>query len=115
MPTLFRFLVVVAVLAGLGFAAMFALATLVEPEPREITVPIPASAACRRDERARRLAGLFLDMLAAERGAAANTLDAYRRDLDDYARFPRGKTASTPPRPSRPRSGPSWRASRNGA
>jgi integrase/recombinase XerD len=28
---------------------------------------------------------LFLDMLAAERGAAANTLAAYRRDLDDFA------------------------------
>jgi integrase/recombinase XerD len=28
---------------------------------------------------------LFLDMMAAERGAAANTLDAYRRDLDDVA------------------------------
>jgi integrase/recombinase XerD len=27
---------------------------------------------------------LFLDMLAAERGAAANTLIAYRHDLDDY-------------------------------
>jgi integrase/recombinase XerD len=26
----------------------------------------------------------FLDMLAAERGAARNTLDAYRRDLSDY-------------------------------
>ena len=42
MPTLFRFLVVVAVLAGLGLAAMYALATLVQPEPREITVPIPS-------------------------------------------------------------------------
>jgi hypothetical protein len=42
-PTLFRFLFVVAILAGLGFAAVFALATLVEPEPREITVPIPGS------------------------------------------------------------------------
>lgn len=30
---------------------------------------------------------LFLEMLAAERGAAQNTLDAYRRDLDDYAGF----------------------------
>ncbi len=40
-PTLFRFLFVVAILAGLGFAAMFALATLVNPEPREITVPVP--------------------------------------------------------------------------
>jgi len=42
-PTLFRFLVVVAILAGIGFAAIFALATLVEPEPREISVPIPSS------------------------------------------------------------------------
>ena len=31
-----------------------------------------------------RLAALYLDMLAAERGVAANTLAAYRRDLDDY-------------------------------
>src|ERR1700680_4973153 len=30
---------------------------------------------------------LFLDMLAAERGAAANTLAAYRGDLDDFAAF----------------------------
>lgn len=43
MPTLFRFLVVIAVLAGLAYAAMFALATLVEPEPREMTTTIPAS------------------------------------------------------------------------
>ena len=28
---------------------------------------------------------LFLDMLAAERGASANTLDAYRRDLEDFS------------------------------
>jgi integrase/recombinase XerD len=28
---------------------------------------------------------LFLDMLAAERGASANTLSAYRRDLDDLS------------------------------
>jgi len=28
---------------------------------------------------------LFLDMLAAERGASSNTLDAYRRDLTDFA------------------------------
>ena len=43
MPTLFRFLFVLAILAGLGFAAMFALATLIHPEPREITVPVPSS------------------------------------------------------------------------
>lgn len=27
---------------------------------------------------------LFLDMLSAERGAAANTIEAYRRDLTDF-------------------------------
>jgi integrase/recombinase XerD len=31
------------------------------------------------------LIDLYLDMLAAERGAAANTLDAYRRDLADFS------------------------------
>ena len=34
-----------------------------------------------------RLIASFLDMIAAERGAAANTLDAYQRDLADYAAF----------------------------
>lgn len=33
------------------------------------------------------LIDLFLEMLAAERGAAANTLLAYRRDLEDYCAF----------------------------
>lgn len=36
---------------------------------------------------------LFLDMMAAERGAAANTLAAYRRDLEDYAGFLAGAGA----------------------
>jgi integrase/recombinase XerD len=44
--------------------------------------------------------GLFLDMMATERGASGNTLDAYRRDLDDYADYLAGrkrdfKTAAT--------------------
>ncbi|MEN3931637.1 site-specific tyrosine recombinase XerD [Microvirga sp. W0021] len=34
-----------------------------------------------------RLLNLFLDMLAAERGAAENTLAAYRRDLESYLDF----------------------------
>jgi integrase/recombinase XerD len=34
-----------------------------------------------------KLTGLFLDMLAAEQGAGANTLDAYRRDLTDLSEF----------------------------
>lgn len=32
----------------------------------------------------------FLEMLAAERGAALNTLESYRRDLDDFAGFVSG-------------------------
>ena len=34
-----------------------------------------------------KLIGLFLDMLAAEQGAGINTLDAYRRDLEDFSAF----------------------------
>jgi hypothetical protein len=41
MPSLFRFLAILAVIAGLGYAAMFALATLVDLTPREITVTVP--------------------------------------------------------------------------
>ncbi|MBP5859073.1 site-specific tyrosine recombinase XerD [Marivibrio halodurans] len=33
----------------------------------------------------------FLEMLAAERGAAVNTIAAYRRDLSDYDRFLNGR------------------------
>ena len=41
MPTLFRFLATIAILAGLVFAGMFALATFVQPTPREMSVTIP--------------------------------------------------------------------------
>jgi integrase/recombinase XerD len=34
-----------------------------------------------------KLTNLFLDMLAAEQGAGANTLSAYRRDLEDFSAF----------------------------
>jgi phage shock protein PspC (stress-responsive transcriptional regulator) len=37
MPSLIRFLTVIAVLAGLVYAAMFALTIFVEPEQREMT------------------------------------------------------------------------------
>jgi hypothetical protein len=41
MPSLFRFLLVLGLLGGLGYAAVFSLATFIEPKPREITVTIP--------------------------------------------------------------------------
>ena len=36
----------------------------------------------------------FLEMMSAERGAGANTLAAYARDLADFAAFPKGGIAS---------------------
>ncbi len=42
MPTLFRFLTILAVMAGLAYGALFALATMVEPRKGEMTVRIPA-------------------------------------------------------------------------
>lgn len=41
MPTLLRFLAVLAVLGVVVFAAMYGLATFVEPEPREMSVTVP--------------------------------------------------------------------------
>jgi integrase/recombinase XerD len=40
------------------------------------------------------LVELFLDMIAAERGASRNTLDAYRRDLADFSADLRGAGGS---------------------
>lgn len=41
MPSLFRFLSVVAVIGGLVYGAMYMLANWFDPKPREITVSIP--------------------------------------------------------------------------
>ena len=41
-----------------------------------------------------RLIDAFLEMMSAERGAARNTIEAYRRDLEDYAGFLAGKGKS---------------------
>ena len=43
MPTLFRLFFIVAVLVGLGYAAMFALVAFVEPQPREMSHTISSS------------------------------------------------------------------------
>jgi len=47
------------------------------PTPQKAEGPAPAS----------RHVESFLEMLAAERGAAANTLQAYERDLNDFGKF----------------------------
>lgn len=41
MPTLFRFVTVIAIVVGLVYAAMFALATFVSPRQTEMVVPVP--------------------------------------------------------------------------
>ncbi|MCK0198470.1 hypothetical protein MWN34_16270 [Ancylobacter sp. 6x-1] len=42
MPSLIRLLVVLGLLGGLCYGAMWALANLVPPHPREMSVTIPA-------------------------------------------------------------------------
>lgn len=41
MPSLLRFVAVVGILIGLGYAGLWALAHFVEPSPREMTITIP--------------------------------------------------------------------------
>jgi hypothetical protein len=41
MPSLFRFLIFVGLLGGLGYGAVFVLATFVQSKPREIIVTVP--------------------------------------------------------------------------
>src|SRR3982074_891801 len=87
MPSLLRFLVVIAIIFGLGHAG--------RPEAardhrhgaaRQIRQAALRAAMPRPPRNSpQRLTGLFLDMLAAERGAGPNTLEAYTRDLDDLA------------------------------
>ncbi len=43
MPSLIRFLVIVAILAGIVYACMIALVTFVEPQPREMSQSVPAA------------------------------------------------------------------------
>ena len=41
MPSLFRFLVFVGLIGGLGYVAVFSLANFVKYQPREIVVTVP--------------------------------------------------------------------------
>jgi len=41
MPSLLRVLVVGGIVCGLGYGAMYVLATFVDPKPREITATVP--------------------------------------------------------------------------
>lgn len=43
MPTVFRFLMIIGIVAAAGYGALYALATMVEPKPRTVTVTVPAS------------------------------------------------------------------------
>lgn len=41
MPSLFRFLTIVAIIGGIGYGVLFALANFVDPKPREMSITIP--------------------------------------------------------------------------
>ena len=41
MPSLFRFLLVVGIVAGIGYGVMYVLASFIKPATREMTVTVP--------------------------------------------------------------------------
>jgi hypothetical protein len=41
MPSLLRLLLVLGIIGGIGYGVVFALATFVDPKPREISVTVP--------------------------------------------------------------------------
>jgi hypothetical protein len=41
MPSLFRFLVILAIVCGVAYGAMYALANFLHPKERDITVSVP--------------------------------------------------------------------------
>jgi xanthosine utilization system XapX-like protein len=43
MPSIFRFVLISALLASLVYGAIYALANLLEPAPRDVTVTVPPS------------------------------------------------------------------------
>ena len=99
MPSLFRFLVFLGLLGGLGLrrrvlachvrqisAARDHRNSSARQVSQEPLTPEAGKAMARRPKASDEvLVELFLDMLAAERGAGENTLAAYRNDLDDLS------------------------------
>ena len=41
MPSLFRFLMITGAIAGIIYGGLYALAVYFEPEPREVSTPVP--------------------------------------------------------------------------
>jgi len=41
MPTLFRLVIITGLIAGVSYGAIWALANLVEPQPRPMTITVP--------------------------------------------------------------------------
>jgi ABC-type amino acid transport system permease subunit len=48
MPSLFRFLAILAIIGGAIYGTIFALANFVTPKPREMTVTVPADRFLKR-------------------------------------------------------------------
>lgn len=42
MPSIVKFLIILMVLAGIGYAGLFGLANFVDPQPKETTIRIPS-------------------------------------------------------------------------
>ena len=42
MPSLFRFLVIACVLSAMAYGGIYALAVYFEPEPKEVSKPLPS-------------------------------------------------------------------------
>ena len=107
MPSLIRLLVVLGLLGGFAYGAHFCARHHGRAEAARDHRHDPAGQARQAALTSRMMARaaqlptpgwstLFLDMLASERGAAANTLAAYRRDLDDFAGHLAGAGGASP-------------------
>jgi len=79
---------------GVVYGGLWSLAHLIEPKPREMTSPFhridspsDVEAGNRARPRGAPAIELFLDMIADGARSEPKQIEAYRRDLDDYAAF----------------------------